>query len=149
VTKLHDSRGKWPFPLVTELRHRGSRDWVEIDEERRDHFMGALPPIPFVGGFFVSEPADHVVIAGREVPVYAAVVHRGDRYFMREVPHTEVELRCALNDLDMALSAGRRSEALMGAVRSILGVDERPELLDCPIHGTATGATKDEGCPRC
>lgn len=127
MVTIHDSIGKWPFPLVTELRHKGSRDWVEIDQERADYFLGVLPPIYFKGGFFVSEPAAHVTIDGREVPVYGAVAEMDGRHFMREFPYTLRECADAIRDLRVAVYE---------------------DIYDCPIHGTST-ADGPDSCARC
>lgn len=82
---LHDSVGRWPFPLVTELRHRGERAWVEISDEHADHFLEVLPPLYRPGCFMVGEPAAH---ADDGTPIHAAVVRIRTRYFMREIRTT-------------------------------------------------------------
>ena len=101
--KIHDSIGKWPFPLVTGLRHAGSRDWVEIDQAQSDDMLCALPPIYFKGGFFMGEAAAHVEIDGRVVPVYAAVAEVAGRHFVREFPRTTSECFGAMADLRLAV----------------------------------------------
>lgn len=79
---------EWPFPLVTELRQRGERAWVEVTAETWWHFLEVLPPIYFPGGFWVSEDADH---DNDGCPINAALVKIGDadepgsRYFIREL----------------------------------------------------------------
>jgi len=71
----------FPFPAVTEGRRAGHSTWFETTQEQREHFRDVLPPIPFPGGFFVSEPAAY---DGRGVPIYSAFVKLQGRYFVRE-----------------------------------------------------------------
>ncbi len=73
----------WPWPTIHGPRGAGSPGWFETTEAVYDNQLGVLPPIYFRGGFMVSEPADH---DGRGVPIYAAFVKVGPRYFVREVP---------------------------------------------------------------
>lgn len=84
----------WPWPVVSDFRDR----WHESTQEHHEYGLGVLPPIYFPGGFFVSEAATH---DRRGVPVYAAWVEIGGRYFVREIPrdkHAEAlaELRAEL-----------------------------------------------------
>lgn len=83
---------------VTEARHRGEPTWFETTERLWWHFLEVLPPIYFHGGFFVSEPADHTP-AG--IPIYSALVQRGSRYFIRELPANATD--AAMDELNYAL----------------------------------------------
>ena len=101
---IHDTKGAWPFPAVTETRHRGLRDWHEISEERMWEFLEILPPIYIPRGFMVSEPAAHTE---RGIPIYAAVVTVRGRHFMRELPYDKAEIAAALAELEQAIVASQ------------------------------------------
>jgi len=90
----------WPFPAVTDARHQGREHWIEIDRDRMYEFFEVLPPISFKGGFFVSEPADHL---SDGTPVYAAVVTMHGRHFIREIPSDRASVAQALRGLALAL----------------------------------------------
>lgn len=83
MSKIIDSRDKWPFPAISEARKAGAGDWVEISEEAATDLLNVLPPIYIPGGFMVSEAADH---DARGVAIYCAVVNAHGRYLAAELP---------------------------------------------------------------
>ena len=91
-----DLLGEWPFPIAPEIVGH----WLIISEEHRDAMNGALPPIYFKGGWFMGEAARHDL---RGVAVHAAVVHRGDTYYMREVAIDPPSIEQALAELDESI----------------------------------------------
>ena len=82
--KVRDSRNAWPYPLVTEIRHEGSPDWVEISPEHAEELRNVLPPIGIYGGFMVPEPAAHTDDGD---PICLAVIRLPNgRYVVRDWP---------------------------------------------------------------
>lgn len=104
TVKIIDSKTQWPWPLVSDIRRRNETAWVEVDEDAAYQMLTAVPPLYFKGGFFMGEPATHVLHprTADMVPVYAAVVKINDRHFVREVPQTTVA--AAVADLREALA---------------------------------------------
>ena len=66
TTRIIDAREGWPWPAITE--HRGS--WCEITEEHYHDAIEALPPVRSQAG----------------VPIHAALICIGTRYFANEIP---------------------------------------------------------------
>jgi hypothetical protein len=69
-----------PYDQALKPYRDGLPVFVEITEEQMWTALEVLPPIYFRGGFAVSEPQCH---DRTNTPVYACVVTKGKRYFLR------------------------------------------------------------------